>query len=60
MIFDSPRAKILKYIGLGSANPTIGVTEFEIIVILVDGRYLGQKVPCKRSKYFRYPVRSLK
>lgn len=47
MFFDSPRAKILKFIG--SENPTIGVKEFEIIVILVDGRYLGT-VPCKITK----------
>lgn len=33
MFFDSPRAKILKFIG--SENPTVGVKEFELIVILV-------------------------
>lgn len=34
---------------IGSANHTIGVKEFEFIVILVDGRYLGT-VPCKITK----------
>lgn len=45
--FDTPRAKILKFIG--SENPTIGVKEFQFMVILVDGRYLGT-VPCKITK----------